>query len=200
MPDRISLTAALDALKNARTDDEIVITLMGTAREWLKMGPQPLDFLLVPSSMGQGTSLGLGLALSQPERNVIVCNGDGSMLMNLGSLVTITSQAPPNLTVLAFDNGAYEVTGGQATPGAAPVRADGRDVDFAEMARACGFSSVHVLDDLETWQRSVRQIIDEPGPTFVWLKITADSHAGGPGFPGPCPKRAADFRAALQDQ
>ena len=67
------------------------MTTMAAAREWQKLQKQPLDFVLVPSSMGQATALGLGIALAQPEQKVIVCNGDGSMLMNLGSLVTITA-------------------------------------------------------------------------------------------------------------
>ena len=113
---RISLVDSLTVLHAVRSE-EVVITTMAAAREWQKLGKHPLDFVLVPSSMGQATSLGLGIALARPDRKVVVANGDGSMLMNLGSLVTMTAQAPPNLTVIVFDNGVYEVTGGQPTPG-----------------------------------------------------------------------------------
>ncbi len=78
----IDLIAALTALHENRSE-EIVVTAMGTAREWMTLEPHPLDFVLVPSSMGQAPSFGLGLALAQPDRQVVVCNGDGSMLMNL---------------------------------------------------------------------------------------------------------------------
>ena len=94
---QMSLVESLKALQSVRRENEVVITAMGTAREWMELGAQPLDWIFVPSSMGQATALGLGLALAQPQRKVIVCNGDGSTLLNLGSLVTITAQAPPNL-------------------------------------------------------------------------------------------------------
>ena len=197
MPDRMTLAQSLSALKAVRGDDEIVITLMGTAREWMKLGSHPLDFVLVPSSMGQGTSLGLGMALAQPERNVIVCNGDGSMLMNLGSLVTLTAQGPVNLTVLVFDNGLYEVTGGQLTPASSGIRRDGCDLDFVAVARAAGFESVYKFDDWTAWQRDVRSVIDATGPTFACIKVTPAPEAGAPRPPGPGSARAAAFRETL---
>src|SRR5690242_9294839 len=87
---RIQLKSALETLWRIRRDDEVVITTMGSAREWMTLGePHPLDFILVPSAMGHGTSIGLGLALAQPGKRVIVCSGDGSLLMNLGSLASI---------------------------------------------------------------------------------------------------------------
>lgn len=93
---RMSLFESLKALRSARTD-EIVVTVMGAAREWMTLSSHALDFIYVPSSMGQASSLGLGLALAQPNRRVIVCNGDGSTLMNPGPLVTITAQGPSSL-------------------------------------------------------------------------------------------------------
>ncbi len=126
---RMSLVDSVKALHAARRE-EIVVTTMGAAREWQKLGKHPLDFVLVPSSMGQATSLGLGMALARPDRKVVVCNGDGSMLMNLGSLVTITAQAPANLTVILFDNGVYEVTGVQPTLAAATLRRDAAAARF----------------------------------------------------------------------
>ena len=87
----MTLKQAVEVLHAVRRD-EVVVTTMGSAREWQKLGKHPLDLIYVPSSMGQGTALALGIALAQPKRQVVVCNGDGSMLMNLGSLVTITAQ------------------------------------------------------------------------------------------------------------
>jgi sulfopyruvate decarboxylase subunit beta len=101
---RMTLVDALQVLHAVRRD-EVVITSMGNAREWQKLGTHALDFVFVPSSMGQATSVGLGVALAQPNRKVVVCSGDGSMLMNLGSLVTISAQGPSNLIVIVFDNG-----------------------------------------------------------------------------------------------
>ena len=131
------LVRALDVLRSSRRDDEIVIPTMGSAREWMKLGDlHQLDFVLVPSAMGHGTSIGLGMALARPERRIIVCMGDGSLLMNLGSLASIVAARVPNLVVIVFDNGVYEVTGQQPTAGAAGGRMGTRTADFAAIARA----------------------------------------------------------------
>lgn len=189
--------AALAALRAARRDDEVVVTSMSAARDWMVMGTHPLDLVYVPSSMGQATSLGLGIALARPERKVIVCNGDGSLLMNLGSLVTITAAAPPNLVVLLFDNGVYEVTGAQPTPGAPGGRAAADRVDFLGVARSCGFRSLHRFDDEGGWSDSVRSVLDAAGPTFVLLGVAPVAGGAGPRSPGPAAERARRFAEAL---
>ena len=195
---RIPLVTALETLRGARRDDEVVITTMGSAREWMKFGaPHPLDFILVPSSMGQGTSIGLGLALARPDRRVIVCSGDGSLLMNLGTLASIVAANVPNLVVLVFDNGVYEVTGQQPTAAAAASRADGRAADFPGMARACGFDSVHRFADADSWSANARAVLDAPGPTFVSLDVAPVMGGIAPHSPGPAPARARDFMTAL---
>jgi sulfopyruvate decarboxylase subunit beta len=193
-PARMHLPASLTALRAVRRDDEVVITTMSAAREWMALGSHPLDLVYVPSSMSQATSLGLGIALARPDRRVIVCNGDGSMLMNLGSLVTITAAAPANLVVLVFDNGVYEVTGAQPTPGA---RSGGEGVDFAAVARACGFRSVFRFSDDARWREEVRSVLDAAGPTFVTLDVAPIPGAAGPRSPGPAAERARRFMAAL---
>ena len=195
---RMPLIECLDVLRRARRDDEVVITAMGTAREWMQLGSHPLDFVFVPSSMGQASSLGLGMALARPEQNFIVCNGDGSTLMNLGSLVTITAEAPKNLTLLLFDNRVYEVTGSQTTPGSSESRCDNRDVDFGSLARACGFQSVFEFKTLQEWQDTVRDVIDATGPTCAWIKVAPIPNAGGPRSPSPGRKRAVGFADALR--
>jgi len=79
------LEEALAPVRATRRDQDVVITTMAPAKVWMDMGPaHPRDFVYVPSAMSHATSVGLGLALAQPDRRVIVCNGDGSMLMNLG--------------------------------------------------------------------------------------------------------------------
>jgi sulfopyruvate decarboxylase subunit beta len=193
---RMSLVDSLKALHAVR-QEEIVVTTMGAAREWQKLGKHPLDFVLVPSSMGQATSLGLGMALARPDRKVVVCNGDGSMLMNLGSLVTITAQAPSNLTVIVFDNGVYEVTGVQPTLAAATLRRDAAAVDFADVARACGFRRIWAFSDVNAWKQHLREIIDGEGPAFVHLLVEPVLDADMIGFPGPSPERARAFRDQL---
>ena len=194
----MSVKDALVVLRDARRDEDVVVTTMGAAREWMALGSHPLVLVFVPSSMGQATSVGLGLALAQPQRRVIVCNGDGSMLMNLGSLVSITAAAPANLIVILFDNGIYEVTGSQPTPGAPAGRAEAGAVDFTLMARACGFRSVFGFLDCTTWTDEVGRVLAMPGPTFVALDITAVENSPGPRSPGPAGARAKAFMTSLE--
>jgi thiamine pyrophosphate-dependent acetolactate synthase large subunit-like protein len=179
---------ALEAVRAARGDEDVVITTMGTARDWAAGGIGPLDFVLVPSSMGTAPSLGLGLALAQPDRRVIVLNGDGSMLMNLGSLVSIAAQAPTNLVIVVFENGVYEVTGGQPTPGVAAR------VDFVAVARASGFPTALRFTELDQWRSRIGPVLAAAGPTFVVLEVAAVPDAPGPRSPGPAPERARQFR------
>jgi thiamine pyrophosphate-dependent acetolactate synthase large subunit-like protein len=195
--ERMSQMEALRALHGARRADDVVITSMGAARDWMVLGAGPLDLPLVPSSMGTAPAIGLGIALAQPERRVIVVNGDGAMLMNLGSLVTITAAAPANLTLILADNGVYEVTGAQPTPGSPGARADGTSVDFMGMARAAGFRSVHHWSDAAMWTRHIEHILDAKGPTFVLLDVARVPGAVGPRSPGPAPARARELRRHL---
>jgi len=197
MSARMPLVPVLETLRRVRRDDEIVIPTMGSAREWMKLGPpHARDFILVPSAMGHGTSI--GLALARPDLRVIVCSGDGSLLMNLGSLASIVAATVPNLVVLVFDNGVYEVTGQQPTAGAGEARTSGRPADLAAIARACGFESVHRFADASDWGARAREVLDAGGPTFVSLEVEAVAGGVAPNSPGPAPARAEQFMAALR--
>src|SRR5437868_13949832 len=136
--------------------NRIVISTMSAAGIWPRLSDSPLDFAYIPSAMGQAPDLALGLALAQPERGVIVLNGDGCMLMNLGSLVTLAGQPAPVYLVI-LDNGLYEVTGGQAHAGAGHV-------DFAQLARGAGIRRVYAFDTLESWQAGAREALCGRGP------------------------------------
>ncbi|MDF2772608.1 MAG: thiamine pyrophosphate TPP-binding protein [Geminicoccaceae bacterium] len=196
--ERMPLVGALQVLRDARGDTDVVITTMGSAREWMRLGDlHPLDMVLVPSSMGHGTSMGLGLAIARPDRRVITCMGDGSMLMNLGSLVSIVAAGVENLVVIVFDNGVYEVTGLQPTAGAAAARGGRRPVDFGEIARASGFEAVYRLRDLDDWRRDARRLLAALGPTFIALDVEPVVGGTAPHSPGPAAERARRFMAAL---
>jgi sulfopyruvate decarboxylase subunit beta len=156
--------AALEVLADHR-GDHIVITTMSAVAIWPSLSDTPLDFTYIPSSMGQAPALGLGLALAQPGRGVVVVNGDGCMLMNLGSLVTLANH-PADLYLLILDNGVYEVTGGQPTAGT------GR-VDFAALARAAGVSRVYAFDGIAEWNAKAAEVLSGSGPAVAWLKVQA---------------------------
>lgn len=187
----IPLPDALSVLIALRRDNQIVVTTMSAAREWPRLADHPLDLHYIPSTMGGGPPLGLGLALARPEREVIVVTGDGSLLMNLGCLVTIANQRPPNLTVIVLDNGIYEVTGGQTTA------AVGARTDYAALARAAGIANVSRFEHLAGWREQAAAILESPGPRFVHLKTDPELTDFALDPPGPLAQRLARFRAAL---
>src|SRR5262245_27911823 len=138
---------ALEVLARHR-GDRVVLTTMTAVGVWPELSDTPLDFAYIPSSMGQGPALALGLALAQPGRGAIVVNGDGSTLMNLGCLVTLAAN-PADVYLVVLDNGLYEVTGGQPTPGAGAV-------DFAGLARAAGIARTYTFADEAGWQAGAK--------------------------------------------
>jgi thiamine pyrophosphate-dependent acetolactate synthase large subunit-like protein len=193
----MALVEAIGVVHRARREEDVVISAMGAAREWMALGTRPLDWVFVPSSMGQAPALGLGLALARPDRRIIVLNGDGGMLMNLGSLVTISACAPANLVILLFDNGVYEVTGAQPTPSAPAARANDTPIDFTALARASGFTSVFRFGSVGDWSAGVEAVLAARGPTFAVLDTAPMPGARGPHSPGPAPGRARAFMKAL---
>ena len=115
--------------------------------------------------MGGASSLGLGLALARPERRVIVFDGDGSLLMQLGSLATIAGARPRNLLHLLFKNGVYHTSGSQEIPG-------GLTVDFVTMARGAGYKTALAIGELDDFKRRLPQLLTAEGPIFVELHTT----------------------------
>lgn len=185
----MALEEALAVVRAIRGDEDVVVTTMAASKVWMDLGSLHVrDFVFVPSCMGHATSYGLGIALAQPRRRVLVCNGDGSMLMNLGSLVTIGAQAPRNLTVIVMDNGVYEVTGAQPVPARA---------DFAGLARASGIASVHRWSRVDDWRDGAARVIAMPGPHVVVLEIEPEPGRPAPKSPGNAAARAAALRSAL---
>ena len=114
--------------------------------------------------MGQASSHGLGLALANPERKVFVFDGDGSLLMNLGTLATIGEAGPENLYHLVFSNGIYEVNGRHPVPG-------GRNIGFVSIAKASGYPHTFEFSSLNNLQRKLPDMIARKGPVFVSLDI-----------------------------
>lgn len=169
--------------------DRIVITTMASISVWPSLSDTPLDFAYMPSAMSQAPALGLGLALAQPDRGVIVVNGDGCTLMNLGCLVTLAGN-PSNLYLLIVDNGLYEVTGGQPTPGS------GR-TDFAGLARAAGVTRVYAFDTIDAWRRGAAEALSGPGPVVVWLKVEGKLGQKTPRPPRPMSEQINRLRQAL---
>jgi thiamine pyrophosphate-dependent acetolactate synthase large subunit-like protein len=185
----MSQRSALEVLARHR-GEHVVLTTMSSAGIWPGLSDSPLDFAYIPSAMGQGPALGLGLALaSAGERGVVVVNGDGCTLMNLGCLVTL-AQYPARLYLLILDNGLYEVTGGQVTAGS-------RRTDFAGLARAAGIGRVYTFADLPSWQAGAAEALTGPGPVVIWLQVEARLGQKTPKAPRPMAEQIARLRQAL---
>lgn len=164
-PRGMPVLAALEVLAAHRQPNQIVVTNQGSARLWPQLSQHPLDFNYNPSTMGGAIPLALGLALSQPDKESIVISGEGSLLMSLGTLVTVVASGAKNFTIVLLDNAMYEVTGEQKTA------ASGVAVDWAGMARAAGFSSAAAFDELAAWQTGIAELLKSDGPRFVALRV-----------------------------
>jgi sulfopyruvate decarboxylase subunit beta len=143
---------------------QIVVTIMGAVAVELYTLGHRHNFFYLEHAMGLASSMGLGIAVAMPRHKVVVIDGDGSLLMNLGTLVTIGEIAPKNLFHFVFENGTYEANGGHPIPG--------RDqVDFAGFARSAGWRAVHEFADLNIFEQRIGALLAEPGPLFVDLKV-----------------------------
>jgi phosphonopyruvate decarboxylase len=145
--------------------NEIVVAVYTAAQEITHIAPSDLNYTFV-GAMGQGSSHALGLALGRPDKKVVVFDGDGSLLMNLGSLVTIGNQAPKNYVHCLCENGCYETNGSVPTPGSGKIR-------FAELAKSAGYKKTYEIDELGDWERMLPEILQADGPVFVTLKVEA---------------------------
>ena len=157
----------LEPLARYRTN-EVVVTTMSVTRAWGRLSDHDLDFASADSAMGHAADLALGIALARPTRTVVCLNGDGSMLMSLGTLATVAGTAPTNLVLIVVDNGTYEITGGQPVPAAGSV-------DYAAIAQAVGFPRVLRFDDPREYVEAVPDILTASGPTLVHVSVAPGS-------------------------
>jgi len=155
------------ALLRDRGDILVVAGLGSSAWDCAAAGDHPLTFPLW-GAMGSACMIGLGLALAQPGRRVLVVTGDGEMLMGLGSLATIGAQRPRNLAVVVLDNERYGETGMQRTHTA-------YGVDLAAAARACGFSKTRVIRKSGEIASMRSDAYRGRGPLFFQVKVRPDS-------------------------
>jgi thiamine pyrophosphate-dependent acetolactate synthase large subunit-like protein len=156
-------------------EDQIVVTTMSVVRPWARHSQSELDFASADSAMGHAADLALGLALAQPKRGVICLNGDGSMLMSLGTLATIVDSGVTNLTLVIVVNGTYEITGSQ------PLAAH-RTIDFEAVARAVGFRRTYAFDQAGEYEHQLPEVLAGVGPVLASVCVE-------PGSEGPLARR-----------
>ncbi len=160
---RVAIKALL-----ADRGDALVVTGLGSSSYDVGAVDHPHNFYLW-GGMGGAAMMGVGLALAQPKRRVLVITGDGEMLMGMGSLATIGAEKIRNLSIIVIDNELYSETGMQPTHTA-------RGVDLAGVAKATGFTStatVTTLPALKTW---IPKVYDTPGPLFLDIKVNANRY------------------------
>lgn len=170
-------------------EEAVIVATYQAAFDLMRVAPHPLNYLSI-GAMGQASSHGLGLALGCPDRRIIVLDGDGSLLMNLGTLVTIAGAAPSNLVHFVCQNDCYEANGSHPLPN--------RDINFVALARGAGIADASTFGDLETLSASLPPLLRRRGPVFAALKVV-------PGDPSPQDYRAIHsaatrerFKAALR--
>lgn len=155
------LTARL--VGHLKRDEAVVAGIGNTNFDLFAAGHRPQNFYML-GSMGLAVPIALGVALAQPQRQVIALEGDGSILMNLGTLSTIATRAPANLTVVIWDNGLYQITGKQATATASVT-------DIVAVAAGCGIQQSHWADDESQFDDLIANALEQPGPHFIAARV-----------------------------
>ena len=145
--------------------EELVVTNIGAVRhEWQALRPHPANYHL--QNLGLTSSMALGLALALPHRKVVAFDGDGSLLLNLGSLATIANQHPRNLIHIVFDNECYESSRG------APTATAGQ-ADLAAIARGAGFANVTTAKTLAEFEEGFLRALKSNDLYFILAKVVA---------------------------
>lgn len=181
---RLEATRRLCAKLNV---EPVIASLGHPAYDLFTAGDRPENFYTW-GSMGLASSMGLGLAMAHPDRRVIVLDGDGSLLMNLGSLATIATVRPHNLVVIVWDNELYGTTGGQPT-------ATAYSADLALAAQALGIPAVATVREGDDFDAIVDRALREPGPWLIVAKVEESGVATKPPLDSPMIKRR--FMAAM---
>ena len=148
-----------------KREDALVVTGLGSSCYDAGVHDHLNTFYLW-GAMGAAAMVGLGLALAQPERRVVVLTGDGEMLMGLGSLATIAAKAPRNFSIVVIDNELYAETGMQFTHTASGV-------DLAGMAKAAGFAKAETVREDAAVGAAIEAIYGEAGPVFIDMKVSS---------------------------
>jgi phosphonopyruvate decarboxylase len=174
-PHPMTREEALRAVTRALPDDDVVVATTGkTSRELFELRveqgrPPGRDFLTV-GSMGHVSQIALGVALARPRRRIVCIDGDGSVLMHMGSLVTVGRLRPANFRHVVLNNGAHDSVGGQPT--------GALDIDLPAVATACGYRYATATEVPERLAAEVGRLVGEPGPAFLEVRIRRGAREG----------------------
>jgi phosphonopyruvate decarboxylase len=159
--DRLS---AVPAIIGRHEDFLIVAGLAGTSRDTAALTSDGDHLFSMAGTMGAACSVGLGLALAQPDRKVLVATGDGELLMNVGSLATIAVMNPPNLSILVVDNGHYGETGYQKSH-------TSLGVDLERIAQGSGIKTTRTVESEDQIAEGARILRESNGTSLVVLRV-----------------------------
>lgn len=160
-------TAALLKVFQQYRGDAVVIPGRG-GRHWTNISDRPhRDLPVGDPAMGGHASFALGVALSLPGERVVLFDSEGDVLMNLGALPTIAEKAPENLYHFMLDNECYATTGGQPVPNA-------KNIAYDVIAKGSGYPAAYAFDNLEDFTTHLEEILGQPGPVFVALKVNPE--------------------------
>jgi thiamine pyrophosphate-dependent acetolactate synthase large subunit-like protein len=144
--------------------DAIVVPGRG-GRHWINISTAPnLDVPLGDPAMGGHAAFAFGLALARPDRKVVLFDSEGDVQMGLGVLLTIAEQRPANFYHFLLDNECYATTGGQPVPNA-------KNTAYDVIARGAGYPRAYAFNELEAFSAKLPEILREPGPVFVAMKV-----------------------------
>jgi thiamine pyrophosphate-dependent acetolactate synthase large subunit-like protein len=165
---RFELTKRLTA--KLRHEEAVIGGIGNTNFDLWTSGQRPQNFYML-GSMGLSIPIALGVALAQPKRHVVALEGDGSLLMQLGCLATVAERAPKNLTIVIWDNGIYQITGGQPTASAATA-------DLVAIAQGAGIAKSAWAVDEEDFDRLFSAALAEGGPSLIAARIDGQPGVG----------------------
>ena len=164
-------------LLDGADDNLLVIAGLGSSNwDITAAGDRPLNMPLW-GSMGAPVGMGLGLAMAQPTKRVLVITGDGDMLMSLGSLATVATQMPENLAIVVLDNEKFGETGNQAThtsPRNNGPTDSGAGTDLAMIARGCGIADATTVRESSEVAELVKDVRTKKGPVFRLVKVMVE--------------------------
>ncbi len=163
----------LDVLGPLKGDRDVSVATMQVVNGWYRNDGGAERHINGTGCMGMAGPLGLGVALAQPDRKVLVLDGDGSLTMQLGSLASVSGLQPENFYHLVFVNRVYETSGRQPIPGA-------ERIDFAGMAKATGYRVAESFDDIGVLRERLPALLNEPGPVMVAFEVEVEMEPTSP--------------------
>ena len=153
----------IEAVLGLLTDQPVIICNGFPSREAFKLRDRPTHFYMI-GSMGVAPAIGLGVALAKPDKKVIVLDGDGNVLMGMGTLATVGALKPKNLIHVVLDNEVYGSTGNQPT--------FSRVVRLDQVAKAAGYVNVERVREREDLVYELKDMLGKDGPSFLLVKVT----------------------------